>query len=189
MTLIRYSQVIAAILMAAAAATAAEDDPQVVTISATAGGPTTFVIAPKDPSGRQRVVSTSLLIQRTLVPALVTGSRPVNVDLVPGSNVIRRVQAFGLGKLIPNYQGEYEVSRIATQRKPDGTDHLEVFLSKVGGQEETAYNVNDPFLQQLLIAAFRKPDTTGTAERVPVDVQFDGAEIATVTLGEKFERK
>ena len=161
------------------------DEPSVVAISATLGGPITFVIASRDPPDRELVVSASLVIQNALLPALLSGAKPVQLDLVPETNVIKRVNAFALGALPANgFSGDYNVSRIATQCKPDGTDeHLEVFLKKIGDNEEKAYNVDDPFLRQILIAAFR---SIGPPPGLPlrVDVQFDGDEIVTVTLGE-----
>jgi len=174
--------VVISLAFAAASAVNAQE-PTVVAISATAGGPTTFVFAGKEAGEPDRVVSSSLLIQSTLLPALLTGAKPVVVDLLPKSNVIRRVTPFapGNGPTI-RFEGDYLVSRIATQRKTDGTDeHLEVFLKKAGGDEEKAHNVSDRFLQQMLIAAFRKDGL--------VDVQFDGGDIATVTLGQKLPRK
>jgi hypothetical protein len=132
---------------------------------------------------RERVVSSSLLILEALLPALISGAQPVEVELVPGTIVINRVTPFapGPGPAVV-FDGEYTVSRIATQRKPDGSDeHLEVFLKKKGSQEEKAYNVFDPFLQQILIAAF---GMRANPPLILVAVYFDGDEIATVSLGQ-----
>jgi hypothetical protein len=170
-------------------ATAQQDEPGIVTVSATVGGPSTFVISGKAGPG-ERAVSSSLVIQNTLLPALLSGAKPVQLDMEPGTNVIKRVNPFMLGKDPPPlFYGDYNVSRVATQRKPDGTgEHLEVFLKKINGSDEKTYNVYDPFLQQLLIAAFRSADG-GATKLLPVDVQFDGNEIVTVTLGMKFVNK
>jgi hypothetical protein len=159
-----------------------EDETRVVAITATRGGPSAFVI--DSGNSRERVVSSSILVLETLLPALLSGSKPVKTELVPGTIVINRVTPFALGKgpEVP-FEGEYTVSRIATQRKPDGTDeHLEVFLKKKGSDEEKAYNVSDPFLQHILIAAFGVGRNGPTAPRV--DVHFAGEDIATVTLGQ-----
>jgi hypothetical protein len=159
--------------------------PRIVAIGASVGGPSVFVIE----DATEKVIhtrSSRAVIQRALLPVLLTGAHPVNVELEPGSSVIKRVDAFAL-PTTPGpvaFDGDYVVSRIATQRQLDGTgEHLEVFLKK--NNVETAYNVYDPLLQQLLIAAFE-----GARIRpLHVDVQFDGpnnTDIATVHLGKKF---
>jgi len=167
------------------------DEPSVKAIIATIGGPSTFVIAPRDSPDRERVVSSCLLIQNALLPALLSGAKPVRLDLVPGTTVIRRVQFFALGTdplPFDLFSGDHIVSRIATPPvvKADQADHLEVALKKIGDTEETAFNIFDPFLQQILIAAFRSiglpPLPPG--QSLPVDVQIEGTEIVTVTLGE-----
>jgi hypothetical protein len=114
----------------------------------------------------------------------------VNIDRVKSSNVVQRVQAFSLGELpAVAVFGDYRVSRIATQRMPNGQDeHLEVFVTKRGEKEEKAYNVYDPMLQALLIAAFQANDKK-PGQKWYVDLQFDGNEIVTATLGEKVEFK
>jgi hypothetical protein len=166
------------------------DEPSVKAIIATIGGPSTFVIAPRDSPDRERVVSSSLLIQNALLPALLSGAKPVRLDLVPGTTVIRRVQFFALGTdplRFDLFSGDHIVSRIATPPvvKADQADHLEVALKKIGDTEETAFNIFDPFLQQILIAAFRLPGPPfPPGQSLPVDVQFDEDEIVTVTLGE-----
>jgi hypothetical protein len=171
----------------------AEDKPVIVAISATLGRPSTFVIAPRNGPDRERVVSSSTLIQKTLLPALLTRA-PVQLDLVPDTNVIKRVNLFSLGdypSTTNRFYGDYTVSRIATQRNSSGTDeHLEVTLKKIGDNEEfgSAYNVYDPLLQQLLIAAFIWMENPPGKKPVPIDVQFGDKEITTVTLGEKYQR-
>jgi hypothetical protein len=189
--MIGWSQVRLVVLSAvivAWASLAGAQVPRIVAIGASVGGPSIFVIAPgPTPADRQQAISSRSLMQKTLLPALLTGSNPVTVELEPGSTVIKRVDPFAIGAHPPRaFYGDYTVSRIATQRKPDGTDeHLEVFLKKVGQPNETTYNVYDPLVQQLLIAAFdgaRGP----AAMPVRVDVTLDGNDIATVHLGEKF---
>ena len=153
-----------------------------MTITATRGGPSEFVI--DSGNTRESVVSSSILILETLLPALASDAKPVEVELAPGTIVINRVTPFAIGNgpEVP-FEGEYTVSRIATQRKPNGSDeHLEVFLKKKGSQDEKACNVYDPVLQCILIAAFGVP--TSPPVTTWVDVKFDGEEIATVTLGQ-----
>jgi hypothetical protein len=166
--------------LARTTSTARRNKTRVVAITATRGGPSAFAI---DSGNRiERVVSSSVLILETLLPALLSGASPVNVELVLDTIVINRVTPFALGNgpEVP-LEGEYTVSRIATQRKPDGTDeHLEAFLKK-NDPEEKAYNVYDPFLQHILIAAFGIGRNGTIVPRV--DVKFDGDEIVTVTLG------
>jgi hypothetical protein len=163
--------------------------PKVVAISASVGGPATIVIQPRNAPDRERVTTSRLVIVQSLVPALLTGARPVNIDRVEGSNVVRRVQAYSLGVgLAKVVFGDYRVSRIATQRMPNGEDeHLEVFVTKRGEKEEKAYNVYDPMLQALLIAAFQANEKN--LPEWSVDLQLDGNDIVTVTLGEKVDFK
>jgi hypothetical protein len=117
----------------------------------------------------------------------------VQLDLVPDTKVIKRVNFFYLGDYAPTtnrFYGDYTVSRIATQRNASGTDeHLEVALKKIGDDNEfgSAYNVYDPLLQQLLIAAFTWT-TDPVKKPLPIDVQFGDNQITTVTLGEKYQR-
>ncbi len=151
-------------------------------IGASVGGPSTVVLL--EAGEKQTHVRTSrALIQQALLPALMTGAKTVTVDLEPGSSVIQRVEAYAIAHppMPGPFYGEYYVSRIATQRKEDGTaEHLEVFLKK--NDVETTYNIYEPLLQQLFIAAFQ-----GGRIPVKVDVTFDVANnISTVHLGEKF---
>jgi hypothetical protein len=168
------------------------DETTLVAISACMGGPTTFVITSQNSNGRQRVVSSSLIIHNTLLPALFTGAKPVELEFYPATRVIKRVKFFSLGPLPSGpFFGDYRVSRIATQRAPNGTrEWLEVFLKKLTEDEELkpAYNVFDPFLQLNLIAAFRR-EQVGQGI-LPVDIRFENdekreGEILAVTLGEK----
>jgi hypothetical protein len=155
----------------------------VYTISAIAGGPTTFVVTLKDSPTRVQAVSSSLIIEDALLPALLSGAK-VNVDLVPGLHVIQRVNAFapGKGPAPGAFDGDYVVSRIATQRKADGTgEHLEAFVKKDGSDDEKQYNVYDPFVQHILIAAVQPEGT----EPRRVDLRFDDKDIVAVTLGQK----
>jgi hypothetical protein len=73
------------------------------------------------------------------------------------------------------------LSAVATQRGPEGVDHLEVFVvTPPNSSEETAFNVFDPFLQQLLMAAFQfqglPPDEVG------LDLKIDGNDLVGVQL-------
>jgi len=147
-------------------------------ITATVGGPSTFALSKETPN---LVLSSSSLVQRLLLDAFFTGAS-VTVDLVPGSNIVRRVLPFEAGKnpgLLP--PGKYRVSRLATQQMSNGLDeHLEAFLIKEQDTEK-AYNVYDQLLQQVLEAAFCH------AIKFPVPVlhvEFDGNDIATLRLGE-----
>jgi hypothetical protein len=161
------------------------EEPVVKAINAseTLGAPSIIVVTPQGTPG-SRLKSSSPLIQNTLLPALLSGAAVKIILQENSNNVIHRVEPFALGHVTKVvFDGDYYVSRIATQRKKDGTDeHLEVFLKKIGDKSETAYNVYNPLLQQLLIAAF-----SGSHGPVPlrVDVKFDGKNIVTATLGEK----
>jgi hypothetical protein len=149
-------------------------------ITATVGGPSTFALS-KESQKPDLVLSSSILVQRLLLDAFFTGAK-VAVELVQGSNVVRRVLPFEAGKNPgPFPPGKYRVSRLATQQMSNGLDeHLEAFLVK-DQDHEKAYNVYDQLLQQVLEAAF------GRAIKSPVPVlhvEFDGNDIAMLRLGE-----
>jgi hypothetical protein len=152
---------------------------RVVTISATLGGPSTFAIDSEERI--VNVVSSSILILDTLLPALTTGAKSGKVELVPGTNVIKRVNPYAVGsRPSVRFAGDYTVSRMATQRKPNGSDeHLEVFVKM--NQSEKAFNVYDPFLQHILIAAF---GIQSSPDGALIDIELDGEEIAKVMLGQ-----
>lgn len=164
--------------------------PRVVGISATAGGPSTFVMLPENAPKRELVTSNSVIVQGVLIPALLSEAG-VTYELVPGSNSIKRVQPYEVKDKSPIRLdgGRYYVSRIATQRNPEtGQDHLEVFLkeNKTPPVDEKAYNVRDPMLQQLLLAVFlpQEHGPVGPHDRITFDAEFDGNYIATVFVGE-----
>jgi hypothetical protein len=152
---------------------------QVASITAVAGGPSTFALTGGG-TGENVVSSYSQVVQRALVSAFLTNAS-VLVELVPGSNVIKRVDPFEPGRNRRGPPGgDYVVSRIGTQRNASGDEHLEVFLIK-NRDPERAFNVYDPLLQQLFHAVFgadRQPPEFGE-----LYVELDGAEIATVRLG------
>lgn len=166
-----------------------QDEPRVVAICASVGGPATIVIAPREGTDRERLTTSRRVVLESLLPALVSGAKSVNIDKVQGSNTIQRVQAFSLGKGDFLAYGEYRIARIATQRMTNGeSEHLEVFVTKLGDDVEKTYNVYDPMLQTLLIAAFHANSKSLPTPR-PVDLTFDGDEIVTVTLGEQVKPK
>jgi hypothetical protein len=150
-----------------------------MSVLAVAGGPTTFVLARNSPD-REFAQSCSVLVQGVLVSALLNDA-PVSLDLVEGSTAIKRVNPIDAGRGFRNAFGEYRVVRLATQRAPDGRDeHLEAFVQKGAGSAE-AFNVYDPLLQQLLIAAFSA--ASSGPETPVVDIRFDGKAIVSVRLG------
>lgn len=75
----------------------AEDPPSILNITATLGGTTTYVIR-KDSNETVRAISSSMVIQQSLLPALLSGAVKVKVELTPGSNAIKRVNAYDLGE-------------------------------------------------------------------------------------------
>jgi hypothetical protein len=157
------------------------DQYSVRAITATVGGPSTFSLA-RDPGNSVLVLSSSALIQRLLLEAFFTAAN-VEVELVAGSSVVRRVLPFEAGnKPAPFSPHKYRVSRLATQQMPNGQDeHLEVFLVK-GEDPEKAYNVYDQLLQQMLEGAFSH--SANSPVGVLLGVEFDGNDIATLRLGE-----
>ena len=166
--------------------------PMVCAVSVSVGSSATVVLIPGNAPTRERLITSQLMILETLLTALVTGARQVNVDRVEGSNVIQRVQAFSAGDRNGElFYGTHEVSRIATQQQPNGKDsHLEAFLKVIGSNDEVAYNVYDPMLQAVLMAALQtklEPSGPPTRDQGVVHVKFNGADIATVTLGELVE--
>lgn len=153
---------------------------RVMAVTAVLGEPSTFVLESNDGS-RLVAVSSSLLIQRLLLSAFLTQA-DVAIDLVPGSLVIKRINAFEAGKGLNFFpENEYYVARCATQRNLGVKDeHLEVFLVR-GKDPEKAYNIYDPSLQQVFEAAFGRP---GPATKVRLNVEFEGEQITTVRIGE-----
>ena len=152
-----------------------------MTISATRGGATAYYVIDSGNTSERSVFQRSYFGNPPAGAGF--GRMPVVVDLVPNKSEIHRVNPFarGLGVNV-QFEGEYLVSRIATQRKDDGSEeHLEVFLKQKSSGEEKAYNVFDPFLQCILVAGF------GVAMPPPldasIDVTFDNEQIRTVTLG------
>jgi hypothetical protein len=152
---------------------------RVVTITAVAAGPCAFELEPDTPGGRS-VLSSSRLVQALLVHACLTGAE-VELDLVPGSAVIQRVHPFEAGNGLDVFPSNaYHVSRLATQRAPDGRDErLEAFLVRNGGPEK-AYNVYDQALQQLLQAAFAH---VAPGKGLSLHCEFAGDDIVLVRLG------
>jgi hypothetical protein len=157
------------------------DPCSVKAITVATGGPSTFVLK-NETSGYELSMSSNLLIQQLLLDAYFTGAS-VSIEYVSGTKVVRRVLPFEVGNgpdvFPPN---KYRVSRLATQRMPNGRDeHLEVFLVD-GEQPEKPYNIYDPFLQQMLVAAFAQIRVNKDA--ASLDVQFDGEDIGALRLGE-----
>jgi len=184
----RHAVLMALFFLLETSSNAGVDEFVVKTISATVGGPSTFSITSETTGKRERVLSNSTLIQNAFIPALLSGAHFNELVVVPGSNVIARVYAYELGRSRnPIFSGDYEVTRIATQRMPNGKDeHLEAFLKKRNEKDEKVYNVYDASLQQLIIAAFNAKSYIALPNVPRLDVQFDGEQIVTVTLGEKY---
>ena len=149
---------------------------RVALITAELDKPSTFVLESPDPP----LFSSSLLIQRVLLSAFLTHAQ-VEIELVDASREIKRVRPFEPASEHPTERpGPDRVSRIATQRNVHGEDHLEVFLIQGHGGEK-AFNVSDPFLQQLLTTAFdaTRPDQGPSLQ---VTLNSEG-EIAAARLG------
>jgi hypothetical protein len=153
---------------------------RVIAVTAVLGEPSTFVLEGNDGS-RFVAVSSSPLVQRLLLTGFLTEAY-VAVDLVPGSSIIKRINAFEAGKGLNFFpENEYSVSRCATQRNLGAQDeHLEVFLVH-GKDPEKAYNIYDQFLQQVFEAAFSRPRS---ATKVQLHVEFEGERIIAVRMGE-----
>jgi hypothetical protein len=174
---------IAVLTFLACSSAVAEDTVWAIQASNNEKEPSIFLVGP-DFTSSKRLLSSSLIVQSALVTALLSCA-PVTVRLKEGSNEeIERVEAFGVGGT-SNFalQGEYYVSRIATQRNAiTKTDHLEVFVKKGNGKEEP-YNVYNLLMQQVLVAAFA---ASKGPIRPMIDIRLaDAQTIRTVTLGQK----
>jgi len=155
---------------------------RVVTVEAFVGGASEFVVS--QPSSDSLILSsTSLVVQEALLGAFLTEGL-VKVELEGTTTVIRRVNLFeaGPGRLFP--PSTLRVSRVATQRGPSGLDHLEVCLVSGDNPEETQYNVYDPMLQRLLMAAFQHRSLPGFGT-IPIFVRAEGEKLVSVRLGEQ----
>ena len=151
---------------------------RVIAMQAIVGGSCTFVLA-DSPTDHVTYASTSTVVLAALLGAFFVGAS-VQLETESTTNVIRRVDPFETGGGAGNTPGEYRVARVATARTVDGIDHLEVFLTRGTDPQQTAYNVFDPSLQQLLMAAFQH-QTPGQA--LGLHVLFENSEIAAVSLG------
>jgi hypothetical protein len=147
---------------------------KVEAIRAAAGGYATFVL-----ENQAALCSTSAVVQAALLGAFLTGGK-VDVETEEETTFVKRINAFEAGKGPSPYPSEYLVNRVATQRGPDGVDHLEAFLMKPNDTADTAYNVFDPLFQQLLLAAFTHP--RGSAH-LGLRVDIRDKEIVGVALG------
>lgn len=153
-----------------------------MSIEASVGRDSVFVLT-QNSSDRLSLYSHSEIVQRAMLSAFLTGAMPV-IEIEDGTTMIKRVEPFAPGNGMKiRYGAKYIVRSIATQRNANtGVDHFEIFLSLINSQDETAYNVTDAFLIQLLIAAFEHKDHN--LHDFPLDVTIDGGEIITVHIGD-----
>ncbi len=125
-----------------------------------------------------KLTSSSLTVHRCMIAALFGGSE-VEPEVFGDSSIIKRVDPFEfLGAPGPNFQGDFLVSRIATQRF-QAEEHLEVFVTKLGDNVEKAFNVSDPHFQQIVVAAF----SAGPKRGVPLDLVLAADEIVEIRIG------
>lgn len=153
-------------------------------IEAVVGGGSTFALR-KDTAERLVLTSTSVVVQAAMLGAYLTGGE-VAPEQETDTSVIRRVPAFERGAGIYEYQpGKYQVSRIATQRDGNGTgvDHLEAFLLDEQ-QQEKAYNIYDPLLGQLIMAAFSFRGSP-PQDYLPLYIGTYNVNLVSVRLGER----
>jgi hypothetical protein len=150
----------------------------VKTIEAAVGGPSTFALI-SDASAESVLASNSVVIQGAMLGALLTGATVVP-ETVGDSRVIRRLNAFERGNGPIVGLGKYRVNRIATQRT-DGIDHLEAFIMREGDSTDTAYNVYDQLIQQVLIASFQQPKTP--VGDIPLSIGFENGQLVSARLG------
>lgn len=144
---------------------------KIESITGNAGSVTQFKLRANS-SEVTELVSSDTLITLALLPALLTGAA-VEIIVFDESNVIQRVFAYerGTEPKTPLF-GKYQVNRIATQGKSDGSDqHLEAFANSAPATNDKAYNAYDGSIQAILVAAFQ------TAS--PVDLTMDPGNIIT----------
>ena len=129
-------------------------DLMVGNIVANKNGKDTFYI-PQDSVKMIVLVSSKLDVQSLMTIAFFREAI-IDYDLVQNSTeIIQRVKPFDACVEVPlpfPYQGKYRVSRLATQRNPEGIEHLEVFIlsEEDDFNSEMAYNVIESNMKQLL---------------------------------------
>lgn len=154
---------------------------RVVAIETFRGAGSVFVLAVK-PGAADRVELTSFsaVIQGALIRAFITGAE-VKVITEGHTPIIRRVEAFEAGDGINSpVSGDYRVNRLATQRTEQG-DHLEAFLIKGNGPNDTAFNIFDPTLQPIFFAVFEKKMPVS----IPIDIEYENQTVIAVRVGER----
>ncbi|CAN5266977.1 hypothetical protein BH09SUM1_BH09SUM1_04810 [soil metagenome] len=127
-----------------------------------------------DQGNKKTASSTNLVIVAALSAAIVSHATvPLDFDGV----FIKRVGAFGIGANPSSpTSGAYQVSRLATQRFPDGQDFVEAFIKGDPLEPEMAYRVYDTFLQATLVAAFYP------SKYIDLDFYNSNSEILRATL-------
>ncbi len=162
-----------------------ENQFKIVAIQSTVGGYCTFFLTDTtDINQLKKIIkivdSSSELILSTLIPLFLAQSIII-LDLFPKSSIINRVEKTdyhdGLNDNV--FDGDYHISRIATQRNSDGVEHLEVVIATSGGEVQN-YNVYDPLLQKIFQAVFLIPNYPR------IHIEIDGGNIYTVRLGAKY---
>lgn len=154
------------------------DEYRVMAIKAVLGGGTTFVLA-QNAADPLLLTSTSAQVQAAALAGFLSGGKMV-FETEGKTSVVRRVAPFATGTGYIGDLSKYRVARLATQRGPDGADHLEVFLTPTNDSNEIAYNVFDPLLQQLLLAAFLHH---APGMDVGLDVVLEDKNLVGVSLG------
>ncbi len=158
---------------------------RVLAIRAAAGGHATIVVEEEDQKNQKNELvlsSTSAVVQRVVLGAFLVGGSVV-LEPEAGTSFVRRVDPFKAGNGPPPYASAFLVSRVATQRGPDGVDHLEVFLRKENNPNETAFNVYDPLFQQLLMAALEYRRGPTLSLDIGLSIVVEASEIVGVGLG------
>jgi len=155
---------------------------RVMAIEAVAGGEAKFVVSDGSPA-RRVFTSTSEVVEAVVLGAFLTGAE-LELETQGGTAVVKRVLPIAPGSPSPGYPiGGYSLRRIATQRDPNGSDHLEVFVTTGVGSQETAYNVFDSLLQQLFVAVFHRLQVP-TELGIALKLLLDGDRLVGVRLGE-----
>lgn len=149
-------------------------------VSYVVGGPCVVVTHQNSPE-RVTYHTTSVQIVRAVLEAYMTHTKVV-LETVGETFVIKRVPPFAPGPGRPGlaHPHAWRVRRIATQRNLQFGDHLEVFFSRANDDTETAYNVFDAALGEVVLASLRGADG-GYAGGV--DLEFEGPDLVGARLG------
>ena len=159
--------------------------PRIMGVTAVVGGPVTIKVMPRNSPDREIWMTSSPRVVEALLPA-VASHATVEVEFFVGSKTVKRVLPYSLPRVADHHlPGEYCLSRIATQRGPEGSEHLEVFLRKRQGDEET-FNIFDPILRAVFLHLAERHCNYGPGEAMEFVIGIENEKtVVSVGLGEQ----